>query len=623
MNDKIHKEKSITTRIWMYTSLNITFGIFVIETIRRGFYPKSFLSGIPLFIFFLIFSSPALLILSGLIQKIKNYYVHTERKITLLCLSCLFVTSLYGICFGLFSLFFNKSLLNAVLVCTGLTGVLFLASLIAIVLNYKAIRTLFSPDNLLLTRNINQLNTTNMQQDNPAFEMQDPSAFQPHTFARKQNVSNKILLKGGITALLILLMLIPVSYIQELVTERKERQEQIIDEVSSKWAASQTVTPPYLVIPYKTGDSAKPVTQQLVILAETVSVKGNIEPEKRHRSNYDVLLYRSQLNMTGEFKFSLPKNIRKEQLILPEAKVCAGISDSKGIEKKVVVHFNNTDVPLSPGLPVNIDSNGLSALVDITQAQLETSIPFSLSLQIKGSSQLHFKPMSGNSSFELNSTWPHPSFDGNVIPVRDNNEETTESSFPATWNFSNANLPFSTVLQGDAIKNYDDLSFGVSLVQPVNQYAKAMRSIKYAIFVIGLTFALFFIIEILQKNPVHPIQYVLVGLALVIFYSLLLSISEFLSFDYAYLIAATATVVLITLYTKSHFKNWKTAGIFFGILSGLYSFIYTLISLEDTALLAGSIALFVILAVVMYASRKINWYQPLAPKSETQFSSTI
>ena len=150
-----------------------------------------------------------------------------------------------------------------------------------------------------------------------------------------------------------------------------------------------------------------------------------------------------------------------------------------------------------------------------------------------------------------------------------------------------------------------------------------MRSIKYAILVIGLTFALFFIVEILQKNPVHPIQYILVGLALVIFYSLLVSISEFIPFDSAYLIAAIATIILITLYTKSHFKNWKTAGIFFGVLSGLYGFIYTLISLEDTALLTGSIALFVVLAIAMYATRKINWYQPLETKQDARFSSSI
>ena len=148
-------------------------------------------------------------------------------------------------------------------------------------------------------------------------------------------------------------------------------------------------------------------------------------------------------------------------------------------------------------------------------------------------------------------------------------------------------------------------------------YNKTMRSVKYAILFIGLTFAFFFIIELMQHKPFHPVQYVLVGLALVIFYTLLLSISEYILFDYAYLVAALATIFLITFYAKGHFESWKTAGIFFGLLSCLYSFIFILIRLEDTALLVGSIGLFIVLALVMYTSRKINWYgntPTLAPK---------
>ena len=236
-------------------------------------------------------------------------------------------------------------------------------------------------------------------------------------------------------------------------------------------------------------------------------------------------------------------------------------------------------------------------------------------MQVRGSKQLHFIPLSTNSSFEITSPWQNPSFDGSVIPV-DKTTGNLHDGFDARWSFNSANLPFTNVLQGSAIKSYNELAFGVSLVQPADQYAKTMRSVKYAILIIGLTFALFFIIELLQRQPVHPVQYVLIGLALVIFYSLLVSISEFILFGYAYLIAASATVLLITLYTRSHFKNWRTAGIFFGTIAGLYVFIYVLISLEDTALLVGSIALFVVLAIVMYASRKINWYKPTLVNGE-------
>ena len=186
------------------------------------------------------------------------------------------------------------------------------------------------------------------------------------------------------------------------------------------------------------------------------------------------------------------------------------------------------------------------------------------------------------------------------------------------WVFNKANLPYTTTLRNEKINKYAS-SFGISMLQPADQYAKTNRSVKYAILIIGLSFALFFIIELMQKKPIHPVQYVLIGIALVIFYSLLLSISEFLLFDMAYLIASAATVSLITLYAKAHFRSWKTAGIFASLIGGLYGFIFILIRLEDTALLVGSIGLFIILALVMYASRKINWYQ--STQNEQHFAA--
>ncbi len=141
-------------------------------------------------------------------------------------------------------------------------------------------------------------------------------------------------------------------------------------------------------------------------------------------------------------------------------------------------------------------------------------------------------------------------------------------------------------------------------------YEKIMRTTKYAILVIGLTFSIFFLIELMQKKPVHPVQYTLVGLALAIFYTLLLSIGEHILFDYAYIISAAATITLITLYVKSHFQNWKAASALGGVLIGLYGFILVLVSLEDTALIVGSIGLFIVLAIVMYTTRNINWYNP-------------
>jgi len=151
-------------------------------------------------------------------------------------------------------------------------------------------------------------------------------------------------------------------------------------------------------------------------------------------------------------------------------------------------------------------------------------------------------------------------------------------------------------------------SFGVILLSPFDAYAQTMRSLKYAILIIGLTFFAYFFTEIFQRRPVHPLQYILIGMALVIFYTLLLSISEYIQFPLAYLTASSATVLLLSWYTKSIFNNWKVVLVFASLLSALYLFIYVLIQMQDNALLFGSIGLFILLAAAMYLSRKIDWY---------------
>ncbi len=422
--------------------------------------------------------------------------------------------------------------------------------------------------------------------------------------------SNRLLFKGFITGGLILLMLIPTFFIQNLVTERQARQMEVVKEVSSKWAGEQTLSGPFLVVPYNetlTGSDGKQIHTKtnLVISADHLLMNGKIIPEERPRSIYKVLLYKAALDFSGSFKPQWPADIDPAGLDAANAKLCFSLSDFKGIEEEVAINFNGQKLLLNPGLPVNdVGETGLSVPVKLDTTSLNTGITFNMQLRVKGSGQLHFIPMSINSKYILSSTWPDPSFDGNALPTE---REVKDSGFVSQWNFNRANLSFGAVVKEGLLKPEGN-AFGVSLVQPADQYNKTMRSVKYAILIIGLSFALFFIIEIMQKKPFHPVQYVLVGLALVIFYTLLLSISEFILFDHAYLAAASATVLLIFFYAKSHFGNWRAASVLGAALSGLYGFVFILIRLEDTALLVGSIGLFIILASVMYASRKINWY---------------
>lgn len=436
------------------------------------------------------------------------------------------------------------------------------------------------------------------------------------TMEKEQNTqestpgSSGIFTKALITGGLILLMLIPTIFIINLVHERKDRQKQVTLEVSQKWAGPQTVTGPFLFVPYayKTiNDEKKEILVQshFWILPEELKADGKLDHETRKRSIYNVLLYRAQIKASGNLRISLPKDIMPEYVKWDEVKLCVAVSDFKGIESRVVVKTGAQDIELSPGLPDNdLVEKGLSAPAGITAADLDKLVSFSTILQLRGSESLHFVPLGGNSSYALTSTWPAPSFDGNSLP---STRQVNDAGFRAQWQFNKANLPFGTQLR-NAKLDISDLAFGVTMVQPADQYAKSERTVKYAILIIGLTFSLFFIVEIMQKKPVHPVQYILVGLALVIFYTLLLSMSEFIEFDYAYGVAAFATIALISFYVKWHFGLWRSVALFSLVLVLLYTFIFVLVRLEDTALLVGSIGLFLILAIAMYFSRKINWY---------------
>lgn len=487
-----------------------------------------------------------------------------------------------------------------------ITGVLMLDAAAALALSYSAINTYFGTTTFFQLHN---------QQSNTIMEHHNEFSNQ----AEPVKTTNTILYKGIITGVLILLMMIPSIFISNLVQERKLRQQGIVEEVSSKWANSQTIAGFFLSVPYdlpEKDEKGAPISvrKELVILPEDLKVSSQLIPEIRPRSIYKVLLYKSTNLLSGQFDLTHQATIDPLSIKWAEAKICLGLTDIKGIEERVVVNFMGRPVELSPGLPgKRICTTGLSAPVDLTAAQLnKLQLNFTSSLKLKGSEKLHFLPLAGNSRYAIQSAWKSPSFDGNYLPgVR----LVNDSGFQASWSFNKANLPFGTMLPEVAFEG-EKFSFGVTMLQPSDQYAKTERSVKYAILFIGLTFSLFFIIELMQKNPVHPVQYVLIGIALSIFYTLLLSISEFILFDLAYLIAAVATVLLITLYAKGHFQSWKTAAIFGSVLSALYGFTFVLVRLEDTALLIGSIGLFIVLALVMYASRKINWYGTTIPVTQ-------
>lgn len=590
---------SIAFKLWMHSALILSGGIFVCSL-----FAEPSLTIIVLFVSLLatiVGGVPAYFALQAFLPFINKIRFFSTRWLLFLIMLLFTIAVAYAVTgafitdnpfaeYGFFQSFFAA----AGFYFAGL----FAAILIAFFINLKCIKNYFSPN-----KNTHTMYENSMQ-----------AAAQPGA----NSFANKIWIKAITTAGLILLMLIPTVFVSNLVEERQARQEEVKNEVSGKWAGQQNITFPYLHIPYNvtTQENGKTVVEErsFLILPENLNVNGSVTAEQRKRSIYSVLLYNSALQAKGNFKIGVPEGVDASAINWTNSKICFGISDFKGIQQKVIVYVNNESYDLSAGLPTNeIDTTGLSSPIHLSADNLGKEVSFELPLKIKGSGQLHFVPLAGNSEFNITSNWNSPSFDGNTLPAE---RTLNNKGFEASWSFNKANLPFNTIAKDFNFKK-NDYAFGVSLLQPTDQYAKTMRCVKYALLFIGLTFSLFFIVEIMQKKPFHPVQYVLVGLALIVFYTLLLSISEFLQFDFAYLQASIATVLLITLYAKGHFKSWKVASVFAGAIGSIYGFIFVLIRLEDTALLVGSIGLFCILALAMYASRKINWYGASVPANAT------
>lgn len=467
-----------------------------------------------------------------------------------------------------------------------------------------------------MTRNMNTENQTIRQKQN------EELLSKKKTSSTKKNKGTQLTIKGLLIGLLIILLLIPAHLISNLIKERLKREETVRNEVCSKWATEQTLIGPILVIPYleQIVNDKNEITAHKRIpfyfLPEMLDISGEIIPFNRHRSIFEIMVYRSEMNFKGNFSTIDLKSlgVPPENFLLNEAYIYFYLNDFRGIEKQIKINWDNKDISLGNEL-TSINKSAYSGLVaplpDLTIEDLLRSHPFSMDIKIKGSESLNFVPIGKTSTTHLFSKYPNPSFDGNFLP----NEpaKISEDGFKADWEIFHLNRSFPQYWSGNFL-DFSDSVYGVKLLTSTDSYTKTERSVKYAILFIALTFALYFFIEIIQNKKVHPIQYVLVGMALCIFYTLLLSISEYINFNWAYLIAASATIILIFFYTKSAFGKWITAFITAIILGGLYSFIFILIQLQDGALLFGSIGLFILLAVIMFYSRKIDWYGQLQDK---------
>ena len=423
-----------------------------------------------------------------------------------------------------------------------------------------------------------------------------------------QWMRNSITFKLLSMAVVIILLIIPSVIISVLIEERSDTADEATEEVSQKWGLAQVITGPMLVVPFKelTQTAAGEVgskTRHAYFLPESLQVDGTIDPSVRYRGIYEVTVYTADLSLRGSFA---PPSFAEWEvdpldILWNEAAVVTGIRDMRGINEVITLNWNGEESTFGGGIEAEgVVQTGVSARVDALQGG-----DFSFDLSLNGSQSIKLVPAGKETAVSLHSPWPSPKFDGAFLP---DSREIDGEGFSADWRVLDLNRPYPQRWR-DSANGIEESAFGVALVLPVDHYRKALRAARYAFIVITLTLLSFFLIEVRQKKRAHPFQYILVGLMLCLFYTLLLSISEHVSFNAAYALAGVATITAIAFYMQSVYHSRKLSMLTGGILITLYLFILLLLQMEDYALLSGSIGLFIALALTMYLTRNVQWYR--------------
>jgi inner membrane protein len=426
-----------------------------------------------------------------------------------------------------------------------------------------------------------------------------------------QHFMNSYSVKMVVVSVLAILLLIPSFLIQDIIRERIALSEKVKGELYKQWGERQVVSGPVLNVPFlirEQGEGDKGIKERQGVvhfLPELISTEGVIYPEIRKRGIYKTVVYQAKIRLKGSFD-----QIDFTRTEVPDADYnwsaayfTIGISDMRGIKNMPEFVVNGRKYKVEPGAADNdLFKSGITIKANLPDIKRITN--FETELILNGSEVLSFEALGKISVVELFSEWPHPGFTGGFLPV---DRKVTEEGFSAKWQINHLNRNFPQQWT-DKQYNTSESLMGVELLIPVDHYQKSMRSVKYAILFIALNFIIFIFIEMKSKIRIHPFQYSLVAFALLIFYALLTSVGEQTGFNVAYIISALAVTLLISWYTYTILGNIRMTVWVTLLQTGLYLFLFTILQLQDYALLTGSIGLFVILAIVMRLSRQIKWY---------------
>ncbi|HYG61548.1 MAG TPA: cell envelope integrity protein CreD [Thermoanaerobaculia bacterium] len=457
-----------------------------------------------------------------------------------------------------------------------------------------------------------------------------------------------VIWKLFVTGLLILVLMIPLAMVRSLIGERQARRDEAVRELAATWGTEQTLGGPLLTVPFQVRSKDDKGKETITVtsahfLPESLRIEGRVVPERRSRGIFEVVLYRADLRVAGTF--ARPDlsdwRVAPEDVLWQDAFLTVGVPDMRGIRSSVPIRWGNRELQLAPGgAESGVWASGLRVPIpDLAAGQAKDIYAFGFDLGINGSGRLMFLPFGKETTVALTSTWADPSFVGAFLPESRKVNGTGFQSkwsvsyfgrpYPQRWSAEEAQRLAALQVRADETRytssgveyvpatpqsTLADTAFGVELLLPVDVYQKSERSVKYAVLFLLLTFVTFFLYEVFSPFSLHPMQYLLVGSALCLFYLLLLSLAEHAPFGFAYLVASVATVLLIGGYSAAILRGKLRAFLMGVILGLLYGYLYILLQAEDYALLLGAIGLFLILALIMYVTRRIDWSAPRTGK---------
>lgn len=431
-----------------------------------------------------------------------------------------------------------------------------------------------------------------------------------------------------------LLLLIPASLVWLLVSEREDRARDVARDIAQTWGGSQRIVGPFITVPYEfeetrlvdEEETTITVRREAVFLPDDLTVDAQATTEIRSRGIFDVTVYATDIALRGTFAAPDARAITPDpaRFLWSQARLSVGMTSVRSIRNAVTLDMGGQSRPFEPSLGVSANMRGTSnydgftetargqSMAGIHVPNLFTGVPrgfdFTINLSLNGSESLFLTPAARDSFATINSNWEHPSFTGAALP--ESSAIEPGEGFTASWRVPHLarSVPLAFPLDGNGfLSQLSADAFGVRFFQPVDYYASVDRALKYAILFIGIVFLSVFVIEVRTGKRVHVVQYVFVGLALVLFYILLLSLAEHLGFLKAYLIAGAATAGLIGAYCARSLESKAYGALVTALIAAVFGVLYLFLRLEDYALLAGSLFAFAVLAITMFTTQKIDW----------------